>query len=60
MKPWAKFILSFPGKSVILEFRNLYLQELAAKKGLSSIVDVNLHTKLLSLHTQLSSIREND
>lgn len=36
------------------EFKNLY-QELAAKKGLASTVDLNLRTSLLCSHTKLSS-----
>ena len=39
----------------IQEFLSATKQELAAKKGLASTVDVNLHTRLLSNHTKLLS-----
>ena len=39
----------------IQEFLSAAKQELAAKKGLASTVDVNLRTSLLSNHTKLSS-----
>ena len=39
----------------IQEVLSVTKQELAAKKGLASTVDVNLRTSLLSNHTKLSS-----
>ncbi|XP_065907081.1 uncharacterized protein [Dysidea avara] len=42
----------------IQEFLSSTKQNLAAKKGLASTVDVNLRTKLLTNHTQVSTIRQ--
>ena len=42
----------------IHEFLSATKQDLAAKKGLASTVDVNLRTTLLTNHTKLSTIRE--
>ena len=42
----------------IQEFLSATKQDLAAKKGLASTVDVNLRTTLLTNHTKFSTIRE--
>ena len=44
----------------IQEYISFTKQEFAAKKGLASTVDTNLRTKLLTQHTSLSSIRNDD
>ena len=41
----------------IQEFLSATKQDLAAKKGLASTVDVNLRTTLLTQHTKISTIR---
>jgi len=41
----------------IQEFLSATKQDLAAKKGLASTVDVNLRTTLLSQHIKVSTIR---
>jgi len=41
----------------VQEFISSTKQNLAAKKGLASTVDVNLRAKLLTSHTQVSTIR---
>ena len=41
----------------IQEFLSAIKQDLAAKKGLASTVDVNLRTTLLTHHTKVSTIR---
>lgn len=41
----------------IQEFLSATKQDLAAKKGLASTVDVNLCTTLLTQHTKVSTIR---
>ena len=52
---WITYMKNSQGNCVTQVSRNSYLQELAAKKGMASTVDVNLHTSLLSNHTKLSS-----
>ena len=42
----------------IQEFLSATKQDLAAKKGLASTVDVNLRTTLLTQHTKLATIRQ--
>ena len=42
----------------IQEFPSATKQDLAAKKGLASTVDINLRTTLLSHHTKVSTIRQ--
>jgi len=44
----------------IQEFLSATKQDLAAKKGLASTVDVNLCTTLLSQHTKVSTIRSSN
>lgn len=44
----------------IQEYISFTKQEFAAKKGLASTVDTNLRAKLLTQHTNLSSIRNDD
>ena len=44
----------------IQEYVSSTKQEFAAKKGLASTVDTNLRAKLLTQHTSLSSIRNDD
>ena len=41
----------------IQEFLSATKQDLAAKKGLASTIDVNLRTTLLTQHTKVSTIR---
>ena len=42
----------------VQEFISSTKQALATKKGLASTVDVNLRTKLLTSHTQVSTITQ--
>jgi len=50
----------FSRRARIQEYLSSTKQEFAAKKGLASTVDTNLHAKLLTQHTSLSSIRKED
>ena len=46
--------------SRIQEFVSATKQDFAAKKGLASTIDTNLRTTLLTHHTKLTTIRNNN